>query len=160
MTARQLLITATLVLGFAIGAHATEMSIQIRNAQLRASPSYLGKPTGTAAYAQRVAVLQTQGDWLEVQSGAAKGWLHKSALTTKKIVAKAGAEDIGATASGDELALAGKGFNADVEADFKEKHAKIDFGVIDRMEKIKVSAGEARDFLVDGGVKRVPGGAQ
>lgn len=163
MTTRQLWMATALALmiaGASGSATAADMSVQIRNAQLRATPSYLGKITGSAPYAQRVEVLQTQGDWLEVRSAAATGWLHKSALTTKKIVIKAGASDVGATASGEELALAGKGFNSDIEADFKNKNAEVSFAPIDRMEKITVSPSEARAFLGQGGVKPVAGGAR
>ncbi|MCE9613075.1 MAG: SH3 domain-containing protein [Lentisphaerae bacterium] len=151
---------AMVMAGGAYAAVSADMSVQIRNAQLRATPSYLGKVSGNVPYAQRVQIMQVQGDWFEVRSGTATGWLHKSALTTKKIAAKSGAADVGATASGEELALAGKGFNADVEADFKKKNAKIDFGPIDRMEKIKVSPGDARAFLEQGGVKAATGGAR
>lgn len=158
--------TAMLAMGLAVSlsaaawaAGASDMSVQIRNAQMRATPSYLGKPTGAAVYAERVRVLNTQGDWVQVQGTAGSGWLHKSALTTKKVVAKSGAADVGATASGEELALAGKGFNSDVESEFKKKNAKVDFAPIDRMEKIRVAPGEAREFLVDGGVRPTTGGA-
>jgi SH3-like domain-containing protein len=130
-----------------------EMSVQVRNGQLRATPSYLGKPVGAAPYGERVAVVTAQGDWLQVQGAAGTGWLHKSALTEKRVVLKAGAGNVGSAASGEELALAGKGFNSDVEADFKKKNAAIDFGPIDRMEKIKVSGAEAQAFLAEGGVK-------
>jgi hypothetical protein len=41
------------------------------------------------------------------------GWLHQSALTKKTISMKAGGQDVATAASGDELALAGKGFNSD-----------------------------------------------
>jgi len=101
-----------------------------------------------------VTVLQARGDWRQVQAaGGPTGWLHQSALTKKVISMKAGAQDVATAASGDELALAGKGFNSDVEADFKNKNKDIDFTWIDRMEKIKVSMDEITRFLNDGQVK-------
>jgi SH3-like domain-containing protein len=153
MKLKSLLAAAMLAAGAASAAAPQEMSVQVRTGQLRATPSYLGKPVAAAAYGERVTVLVTQGDWLQVRGAAGSGWIHKSALTVKKVVIKAGSEQVAATASGEELALAGKGFNSDVEADFKKKNAEIDFGPIDRMEKIKVTPAEAQAFLAEGGVK-------
>lgn len=133
---------------------ADQMSVQVQSAPLRADASFLGKLVATVPYATRVTVLQARGDWRQVQEPAGKtGWLHQSALTKKTITMKAGAQDVSATASGDELALAGKGFNSDVEADFKSKNKEIDFTWIDRMEKIKVTTDEITRFLTDGQVK-------
>lgn len=149
--------TLILVLALAgpLAARAAEqMSVQVQNAQLRADASFLGKLTGTVPYGTRVTVLQARGDWRQVQApGGAGGWLHQSALTKKVIAMKAGAQDVAQTASGDELALAGKGFNSDVEADFKSKNKDIDFTWIDRMEKFKVSMDEITRFLNEGQVK-------
>lgn len=142
-----------LAAGTALAGAPKEMSVQVRNGQLRATPNYLGKPVAPVAYGDRLAIVATQGDWFQVQSAAGTGWLHKSALTEKKVVLKAGASDANTAASGEELALAGKGFNSDVEADFKKKNANIDFSPIDAMEKIKVTPAEARTFVEEGNGK-------
>ncbi len=152
MKLHSLMAALLLAAGSALAA-AKEMSVQVRNGQLRATPSYLGKLVAPAPYGDRLTVLKVQGDWVEVVGPAGTGWMHKSALTEKKVVLRAGAEDVNAAASGEELALAGKGFNSDVEADFKKKNTNVDFGPIDRMEKIKVSATEATAFLREGGLK-------
>jgi SH3-like domain-containing protein len=129
------------------------MSVQVRSGQLRATPSFLGKIVTPVSYADAVTVRQKQGEWVQVATAAgAAGWIHQSALSTKKIVLKAGSENVETTASGEELALAGKGFNSDVEADFKKKNQYIDFTWIDRMEKIKVGAQEMLSFLDEGGL--------
>ena len=131
----------------------TAMSVQVRSGQIRSAASYLGKPVAPVAYGDRLSVVRKQGEWYEVRTAAgATGWLHQSALTPKRIVLKAGATEVAATASGEELALAGKGFNAQVEADFKKKNPALDFTRIDRMEQIRVSPQESADFLREGGV--------
>ena len=134
-------------------AGAEQMSVQVKNGQLRDKPAFLGKLLGPVAYGDRVTVVQKQGEWVDVTSpSGASGWIHQSALTPKRVVLNAGAQDVRAAASGEELALASKGFNSDVEADFKSKNRNIDFTWIDRMEKIKVSAQDAQSFLHEGGV--------
>lgn len=146
-------LTAALLLG-SVSAWADTQSIQVRSGQLRATPTFLGKIVASVAYADQVTVIQKQGEWVQVSKGTAQGWIHQSALTTKKIVLKAGAENVESSASGEELALAGKGFNSDVEADFKKKNKDIDFTWIDRMEKIKVGPQEMLEFLDDGGLAK------
>ncbi|MBU4200042.1 MAG: SH3 domain-containing protein [Verrucomicrobia bacterium] len=136
------------------------MSVQVKDAQMRDKPSFIGKVVGSLAYGDRVEVQESQGAWARVSlPGGTAGWLHTSALTSQKIALSAGKDDAKVGASGDELALAGKGFNSDIEAQFKKTHKAIDFTWVDKMEKIKIPSLEIQTFLKDGGV--VPkGGAQ
>jgi hypothetical protein len=78
--------------------------------------------------------------------------MHVSALTTKEIVLNPGSEDVEKAASSDEIALAGKGFNEQVEGEFRKKNPDIDFRRIDRMEKIVVAQNEMQRFLKRGGL--------
>ena len=153
-------ILACAVVGTAWAADPTVMSIQVRTAHLRASPSYLGAKTASADYADQVTILQSQGEWRQVKSAkdGGEGWVHISALSTKTIKLKADAKDASTTASGEEMSLAGKGFNSEVEADFRAKNAEIDFGPIDRMQEKTVGTEEMIRFLEAGDVK--PVGAQ
>jgi hypothetical protein len=134
-------------------------SVQVKTGQIRATPSFLGKLVGTANYGDRLQVIEQQGDWSRVAApGGQAGWMHSSALTKKKIVMKAGDQNTVAGASGEELTLAGKGFNSDVEASFKAKNQAIDFTWVDRMERIKVAPETMQRFLADGGVQPSQGG--
>ena len=154
---------AAIIVLAAAGAWAAEvkmMSVQVKDAQLRDKPSFVGKVVGNLAYGDRVDVQESQGAWARVSlAGGASGWMHSSALTSQKLVLSAGQENARVGASGDELALAGKGFNSDVEAQFKRDHKNIDFTWINKMEKIKIPSSEMQVFLKDGGVAP-KGGAQ
>lgn len=147
----------------AISAWAAEtgrmMSVQVKSTPLRQTPSFVGKAIATLAYGDRVEVLETQGAWLKVRAPAATGWTHNSALSTKRIVLRSGAETAQARASSDELALAGKGFNSDVESEYKKQHRNIDFTLIDQMEKTRITDGELQSFLKEGGLTPREGGA-
>lgn len=160
---KRMLCLAVLAFGLWAMPHAdareTSMSVQIRTAQLRADPSFLGRVAGTLEYGARVTIAEERGEWRRVTGpNGAQGWIHQSALTTKKIAMQAGAADVSTAASGQELALAGKGFSSEVEADFKKKNANVDFTWIDRMEKIKVTPAEMLAFLKEGQV--VPEGSK
>ena len=130
------------------------MSVQVKTGQVRATPSYLGKVTGDLAYADQVTILKQQGEWMQVQMKSGQtGWVHQSALSKKKIVLSSGTTTAQTSTSGEELALAGKGFNSDVEGQFKQQNKDIDFTWIDKMEKIKVDPKEAVAFLKEGGLQ-------
>jgi SH3-like domain-containing protein len=135
------------------------MSVQVKSGQVRDTPSFLGKLVVPLSYGDRVQVLEQQGDWSKVTApGGQTGWIHGSALTKKRVVMKAGDQNAQTAASGDELALAGKGFNSDVEADFKARNKNIDFAWVDKMEKIKVAPESMQQFLKEGAVQPTEGG--
>jgi len=132
----------------------TIMSVQVQTSPIRATPSPLGRVVATLQHTDQVEVIGKQPGWLNVRGPAGQtGWMNESALVRGRIALKAGASDVNRAASGEELALAGKGFNSQVEADFKAKNSNIDFTWIDRMEKIIVNDQEVAGFLQEGGLK-------
>jgi len=137
------------------------MSVQVRKSQMRASPSYLGKIVARLAYGDRVDILEQKDAWtlVQKQNGKKKGWMHQSALTTQEIVLTAGDADVAQAASGDEVALAGKGFNKEVEKNFRAMNPQINFKDVDKMGKRVISQKEMRKFLKKGKLSS-PGGAQ
>lgn len=54
--------------------------------------------------------MDERGDWQKVSIDSKKlqGWIHNTALTSKRIVLKAGQENVGSSVSSNEIALAGK----------------------------------------------------
>lgn len=138
------------VQGFA----AKQMSIQIKQAQLRAQPSPLGRIEGTVLYGDLVDMLEEQTDWalVGVPGSSLKGWVHKSALSTKKLVLQTGSTST--SASTDEIVLAGKGFNAQVEERYKQANQELNYARIDQMEReFIVSPQSIHQFLQEGGLQ-------
>jgi uncharacterized protein YgiM (DUF1202 family) len=137
------------------------VSVQVKEGHVRSGPSFLSEVIAKVAYGDRVELLGEEGAWSKVRltGKSGQGWMHSSALTTKKIVLKAGAQDAKQAASSNEVALAGKGFNADVEREFKAKHKEVDFAWIDHMEKIVVSSAKMQEF-VQAGALSPEGGAK
>jgi uncharacterized protein YgiM (DUF1202 family) len=153
---------ALLFLAVAAGAFAADpaqMSVKVKETQLRATPSYVGKIVAVLAYGDRVTILEKQKDWARVSfpSKKAEGWVNLSALQDKPIVLKAGAETVGKSASSGEVALAGKGFNADVEAKYKQDN-KLDYAWVDTMEAYKVTPQQVAAFFTQGGLSMEGGG--
>lgn len=133
----------------AIAATAGVMSVQIRKADIRDTPSSLGRVITSVAYGDKVTIQSQEGAWMKVSAGGQTGWMHSSALTKKNINMTAGSNAQTAASSG-EMALATKGFNSDVEAQFKAGHKDIDFAPVDKMEKIKIPTSTIREFAQAG----------
>jgi len=128
------------------------LSVQVREGQLRATPSHLGKIVAKTSYGDRVTVLGERGAWKKVSlsNGKYQGWMHSTALTSKKIVLKAGQANVGTSVTRDEIALAGKGFSEEVEAQYRKTNKNLDYTWINRMEAMKVSSGQIEDFITGG----------
>lgn len=146
---------------FAVCAYGGEqrMSIQVKETVLRDKPSFLGASVARLQYGDQVTVTDEQSGWSKVSLNGSQGWVHTSSLSKKKLSAAAGGASVGTAASGDELALAGKGFSKEVEAEYKAQNKDVDFTDVDRMEKIVISENEMRQFLIEGGVIQGQGGA-
>jgi hypothetical protein len=139
---------------FASGAQAqSAMSVQVKQGAVRATPSFTGKVLGTLDYGQQVQISEKKSPWMMATGAGLSGWMHESALSPKKIVMSGGAATAQTGASSEELALAGKGFNSDVEAQFKSKNRNVDFVAVDQMERRKVTQEEKARFVKDGGIR-------
>ncbi len=147
------IMAATLLVGLAVSAQAARMSVQVREGHLRDRPSFLGTVVTAVEYGDRVEVKRHQGPWRYVAFADREGWIHESALTRQRIVMEAGEVDVAGAATQEEMALAGKGFSAEVEQEFRAQHAEIDFSWVDRMEQMAVTADRLAAFLREGGLK-------
>lgn len=158
---RLAVLAAALLAAGAARAAGDAMSVQVQNGQIRATPTFLGAVVATLSYGARVEQTARQGDWIQVRDARNRtGWMHESALTRKKLAATAGEGGARMGATSDELSLAGKGFNSDVESQFKSRNQNVDFTWVDRMEAMKVAPRDSAAFLSDGAVAPAKGGAR
>jgi len=158
MRKRMSVLFLSLMAGSALAAP-SQMSVTVKETVVRATPSYLGTVVGKLLYGDRVQIIASQTGWAHVSKGGTDGWVSLSALTEKTIVLKAGAENVSQSASSGEVALAGKGFNKEVEAKYKSD-TKLDYTAVDRMEQYGVTPEEIAAFFQDGGLSPNQGGAQ
>ncbi len=144
---------ASIFLFIAFAYAAATMSIQVRETQIRTTPDYFGKIIGKASYGDRVTIESTKGSWKKVRFKTGKtGWVNSSALSAKEIKMVAGAKGTKGAASASELQLAGKGFNPEVEKEFKNRNKDISFRWVDKMEQIRISDAEKQKFAQEGGL--------
>jgi len=154
MTIRALAVLLAISVGAALAA---PMSVQVRNCPVRATPSQLGSTVATVDYGAVVQAGTPQNGWYPVTTADGKtGWVHESALSKKPIAMRAGTSDVATGASSDEVALAGKGFNEQVESKLR-KDGKLDYTWVDRMSAINIGGDKIAQFRTQG---HLPGGAQ
>ena len=162
MTSVQRKFILTLAILLLLGVYAvaeTMMSVQVKETKVRATPTFLGKILATLVYGDRVKMLEEQRGWSKVETPSANGWVSSSALSKKRIVLQAGAKDVDSGASSSEVALAGKGFNEQVEDQYR-KDKNLDYTWVDRMESFVFLPDELISFLQDGGLNPSEGGAE
>ena len=121
------------------------MYVAVQNAAFKEKKSFFSSTVAELSYGQSVKVVNTSGKWVEalLTDSNKKGWIALSSLTKKKI------KKSDFKASTDELALAGKGFSAEVEKNYR-KTSSADYVAVDRIESLKVSDSELLKFI-DGG---------
>jgi SH3-like domain-containing protein len=160
MPSKKWLIAAVVALAGLAALGAAPMSVIVKETQIRATPSYMAKILAVVKYGDRLEVLSEQGGWAQVTlpSGKGQGWVHLSALSAKQVVLKAGESGAAGGASSGEVALAGKGFNKEVEAEYRDEK-QLDYTWIDTMEGYRVSPEQILAFLQAGGLP-LAGGAQ
>ena len=135
------------------------MSVQVKKCQLRNQPSFMGKIVSNLSYGDTVTVKEEKESWLNVDPPAkgGGGWVHVSALSSKKIVLDPESRDVKGSTSSEEIALAGKGFNQQVEQEYKKQNRNVDFSWVDKMEQIVIPQQESQTFLQQGGLTATGG---
>ncbi|MDR0643547.1 MAG: hypothetical protein LBG05_01350 [Treponema sp.] len=134
------------------------MYVAVKTASLKSSMWFFAptlKPT--LAYGTVVTILAVNGKWVEVQpiSSQVRGWIQTANLTSKRITATSSST----SASAREIALAGKGFNEEVENTYRSENTNLDYGLVDEMEKLVVPDALLKNFIDEGRLKDDSGGA-
>ncbi len=132
--------------------HAETLSVVTRENALRADCGFLSAVKSKLSYGDQLEVVSRDGDWFKVRYKNIKGCIHKSAVTDQKVSLSGVKTSKSSSASEEEVALAGKGFNPQVEDSYKRKHSELDFTKVDRIEKFKIPEDELIIFIKNGGL--------
>lgn len=155
MKKKGLLLAVCLLTGFVVFAKPGDrMYVRVQDCKVKSGTGFFASTVGNLYYGDEIRVVTEKGKWVEV-SGVSlvskkevKGWVPSDVLTKKKIVAQNG--KAGVSASAEELALAGKGFSAEIEGAFSKGAKAQAYAVVDRVESIKVLEAQLRDFIQEG----------
>ncbi len=137
---------------------ADQMSVTVKETKVRATPSALGKIVGVLVYGDRVTVIDESKGWKKISMPQKnlQGWVSLTALTEKDVVLSSGSENVEQGASSNEVSLAGKGFNEDVEQQYKSE-GNLDYTWVDRMIQYDPTTEQVAAFLQKGGLNTTGG---
>lgn len=149
--------TLALCLGFTLALQAT---VGIPDSVLIVTKKETKLRTAKRLYAPAVCELREgdilkqlakEGAWYSASYKAQTGWIHESDVSDRKDVRLSG-EGVRETYSAAETAAAKKGFNREIEGDYKKTNpalAKM-FQVVDQIQARVISESELVRFLRDG----------
>jgi len=130
--------------------HAETATVITKQNSIRASCRFFSPVKATVHYNDMLEVISQQGDWYQVRFRGIQGCIHKSAIQKKSVSLSKLVGSQGQATSAEEVALAGKGFNPQVEAAYKNKNPGLNFAGVDRVESYKIPENELRGFIQSG----------
>ncbi len=141
-----LTISSSIRLSFAEGETAF---IQTRSASLQTEPRLLAKSLQKLSYGDSVQVVSSNADWSKVSTHGRSGYIHNSALSSRKLILsnKPGLEN---STSDSDISLAGKGFSSEVEKQLAASNQALNFKAVDAMEKISITEKQTLSFIKAG----------
>jgi hypothetical protein len=117
---------------------------------IRSSCRFFAPVVTKVQYNDKLEVLSQEGDWLRVRFNGMEGCIHKSAVEQKKVTLSGLKLGEGSSATEDEVSLAGKGFNPEVEEAYQNENPEISFEAVDRIESYSLSEEEQVAFIEKG----------
>jgi uncharacterized protein YgiM (DUF1202 family) len=125
--------------------------VKIQTTQLRKSPQFFSQAVVALKAGDRLTRVSEENGWIQVKTAAGiVGWIHSSAVEIPKFNLLAMDKDMKTQTKASEVALAGKGFNKQVEESYRAKHGEVSFIWVDKMIAIKVLPVQIEDFLKKG----------
>ena len=155
-----ILIIVLVAVGLAIAA-AEGLVVKVQTTQLRRTPQFFGPTLAALKVGDRLEKVSEANGWIQVKTAAgAVGWIHSSAVMQSTVALTSTNQNLKTQATASEVALAGKGFNKQVEDSYKSKHAEVSFVWVDRMIQIRTSLAQIQDFLAKGRLAGLAGGGK
>lgn len=124
----------------------------IKESAIRAECRFFSPVRMKVKYNDTLEIISQKGDWFTVKFKNTQGCIHRSSIEEKTFKLSGLLGSRSQSASSDEVSLAGKGFNPQVENSYKKKHPDLDFRTIDRIGEYTASEGEIQNFIVSGGL--------
>jgi len=123
------------------------MYVSTKTVALKASTGFFAKTNATLTYGDRVTIIQINGKNAEIRSAtnsSQRGWTAIANLSARQLISS----NANAVSS-KEVALAGKGFNQEVENTYKAK-GDLNYADVDKVETLSVKEEDLQKFMVDG----------
>ena len=138
-----------LLLGMIWAAGKKELTIRVQSTQLRAEPSFTGKPMAELTYGQRVTVEEERNPWFLVSTAAGKGWLHRSAVSENRLSLNSGSSDASAGVDERTVSMAGKGFDKQTEQAWRQENSN-GYAEVEKMLRFNYKPEDNESFIAAG----------
>jgi len=130
---------------------AESVIVKIQTTNVRQEPKFYAVSLATVQAGGSLEKLAEKEGWIQVRTAdGVTGWIHSSAVETKKFTLTGIDGNMKTEASASEVALASKGFNKSVEENYKARHAEANYAAVDLMERFKVTPAAVAEFLKKG----------
>jgi SH3 type 3 domain protein len=119
-----------------------KMYVCVKSLKVKSSTGFFASTIAELSYGDEITVIDESSKYAKVSIGGNKtGWVALSGLTKKQVI-----KNSNVNASQDEIALAGKGFTAEIESQYKKK-SSYNYAAVDEVEKKSVSDAELKRFM-------------
>jgi len=129
-------------------------TVQVREIAVKSSPDYLSRTVGRLNFGDRVDIASTEGNWYRIANPS--GYIPTNAVGRSSGSIEASKRYAATGVTHDETALAGKGFNPQVENQYRKSSASLAaaYGQVDRVERMTVSDAALTSFISKGQLNR------
>lgn len=119
---------------------------------IRESPRFFAPVKALVKYNDTLDVITKEGDWLKVKFKNKIGYIHRTAVEKRTASASGISLQKKTGTTEEEITLAGKGFNSQVEKAYKDKHPEMKYELVDKIEKYDISEKDLISFIKAGGL--------
>ena len=143
-------ISLFIIIATAVSLHAETATVITKQSAIRESCRFFSPVKATVHYNDVLEIISKEGEWYKVKFEAVQGCIHKSSIEKKSVSLSNLVGSEKQSTSGDEVALAGKGFNPQVEAAYQKENPSLNFRAVDRVESYDTSESKLIQFIQSG----------
>lgn len=148
---KTIVVSMLIVFMFCLAASAETVRVTTRENAVRGECRFFAPVKLKVSLGDELAVKGRKGDWILVSAKGTSGCIHKSAVEERSF-ASAGRGASTGGASSDEVSLAGKGFNPQVEAGYRKSGKNLNYAAVDEISRYMVNEKTLEDFVLKGGL--------
>jgi hypothetical protein len=150
---KTIVLSMLVVFMMSLSAMAETVKVTTRDNAVRSDCRFFAPVKLKVVLGDALTVSGYKGDWIQVSAKGVKGCIHKSAVESRSFAAAGKGAAAGGT-SADEVSLAGKGFNPQVEAGYRKSGKNLNYAAVDEISKYSVSEKSLETFVQQGGLKQ------
>ncbi len=119
---------------------------------IREFPRFFAPVKAIVKYTDALDVITKEGDWFKVKFKNKIGYIHRTAVEKRTVKASVISLQKKSGTTEDEITLAGKGFNPQVEKAYRNKYPEMKYDLVDKVEKYDISEKDLISFIKAGGL--------